>query len=69
MGYGVYPSLFTPYNCAGTVMLFAIHSWIVGTSIVFWTKHGSYGAVEKHLMDGMAICMPLLAIRAVYPLI
>jgi len=61
--------LFTAYSRASTVMLFAIHLWMVGTFIVFWKKHSSYGAVEKQLVDGVAIGVPLLAIRAAYPLI
>lgn len=48
-------------------MLFAIYLYMVGTFAYFWKTRRTYGLVERRALHGVAVCVPLLAVRAVYP--
>lgn len=59
-------SLPTPYSHAGIAILFVIYLWVVGAFVFFWLRRIDYPSLERGIVDCVAICVPVLAIRIVY---
>ena len=61
--------LLTPYSQANMALLAAIYLYLVGVFVAFWIRRGDYPKEEWWGMTGVAVCIPLLAVRLAYSLI
>lgn len=59
----------TPYSQASMALLAVIYLYMVGVFVVFWRRRAEYLADERWALTGVAICVPLLAVRLAYSLI
>jgi amino acid transporter len=50
-------------------LLAVIYLYLVGVFVVFWIRRGDYPKEERWGTTGVAVCIPLLAVRLAYSLI
>lgn len=59
----------TPWSQASTALLVVIYLYLVGVFVAFWLHRREYPQAERWGILGVAVCIPLLAVRVVYSLI
>lgn len=59
----------TPYSQASMALLAVIYLYLVGVFVAFWIRRRHYPKEERWGMTGVAVCIPLLAVRLAYSLI
>lgn len=50
-------------------LLAVIYVYLVAIFIIFWIRKAEYFQEERWALAGVAVCLPLLAVRVVYSLI
>jgi hypothetical protein len=63
------PLLPTPWSQASMALLAVIYLYLVGVFVAFWLRRGDYPQMEQWGITGVAVCIPLLAVRLAYSLI
>ncbi|KAK9852254.1 hypothetical protein MYU51_008657 [Penicillium brevicompactum] len=59
----------TPWSQASTALLAVIYLYLVGVFVAFWLRRKDYPETERWGITGVAVCIPLLAVRLAYSLI
>lgn len=59
----------TPHSQAGMALLAVIYLYLVGVLVASWIHRRDYPKEERWGMTGVAVCIPLLAVRLAYSLI
>lgn len=59
----------TPYSRAGIAILFVIYLWMAGTFVFIWLRRIGYPNLERSIVNCVATCVPVLAIRITYSLV
>ncbi|KAJ5156333.1 hypothetical protein N7492_009136 [Penicillium capsulatum] len=59
----------TPYSQASMALLAIIYLYLVGVYAAFWRRRAQYPGDEQWALRGVAICVPVLAVRLAYSLI
>lgn len=59
----------TPWSQASTALLAVIYLYLVGVFVAFWLRRKDYPEMERWGITGVAVCIPLLAVRLAYSLI
>lgn len=63
------PLLPTTWSQASMGLLAVIYVYLVGVFLLFWIHRQEYSEEERWTLNGVTVCIPLLAIRLTYSLV